>query len=117
LTKADLAWHALNTYGWDCDEVVDRGEQRGDYFVISCSSGLQLRVYPRPNQQPRITNIEGGYRWILPQSQNTRSLQILSKRSQEKRIWPRLEAASCYWGGNAIRANYHYSDAGKNRQT
>src|SRR3954471_24388943 len=22
LTKADLAWHAQNTYGWDCEEVI-----------------------------------------------------------------------------------------------
>ncbi len=63
LTKADLAWHALNTYGWDCDEVVNRGAQMRDgYYVITCSSGKKLRVYPRPGQHPRITNIDGGYK-------------------------------------------------------
>ncbi len=63
LTKADLAWHALNTYGWDCDEVVNRGApMRDGYYVITCSSGKKLRVYPRPGQHPRITNIDGGYK-------------------------------------------------------
>ncbi len=63
LTKADLAWHALNTYGWDCDEVVNRGAPTRDgYYVITCSSGKKLRVYPRPGQHPRITNIDGGYK-------------------------------------------------------
>ncbi len=62
LTKADLAWHALNTYGWDCDEVVNRGTpMRDGRYVITCSSGKKLRVYPRPGQHPRITNIDGGY--------------------------------------------------------
>lgn len=61
LTKADLAWHAVNTYGWDCSEVVSRSDERGGYYVITCSSGTELRVYPRPNQHPRITNIRGGY--------------------------------------------------------
>lgn len=23
LTKADIAWHALNSFGWPCSEVVD----------------------------------------------------------------------------------------------
>lgn len=62
LTKADLAWHAVNTYGWDCEEVVSRGEMNSDgYFCIECSSGLKLRVYPRQGQHPRITNENGGY--------------------------------------------------------
>ncbi|QWF62937.1 hypothetical protein KM864_18700 (plasmid) [Ralstonia solanacearum] len=26
LTKADIAWHALNTYGWDCEEVIKQDE-------------------------------------------------------------------------------------------
>src|SRR5262245_30302687 len=25
LTKADLAWHATHTYGWNCSEVVSKG--------------------------------------------------------------------------------------------
>jgi len=55
LTNADIAWHALNTYGWDCDEVVSREPQVNDYFVVACSSGVKLRVYPRAGQHPRIT--------------------------------------------------------------
>lgn len=62
LTSADLAWHAVNTYGWDCSEVTSKGESTQDgYYVISCSSGIQLRVYPRQGEHPRITNIRGGY--------------------------------------------------------
>lgn len=62
LTKADLAWHALNTYGWDCSEVVSKGEPTPDgYFVITCANGTKLRVYPRRGQHPSITNIKGGY--------------------------------------------------------
>jgi len=62
LTKADLAWHALNTYGWDCSEVVAKGETTPEgYFIITCANGTKLRVYPRERQHPRITNIRGGY--------------------------------------------------------
>lgn len=63
LTKADIAWHAVNTYGWDCEEVVkqDTPTRDGD-FVVTCSSGKRLRVYPRPQQHPRITNISGDYK-------------------------------------------------------
>ncbi|MGE1000620.1 hypothetical protein [Ralstonia pseudosolanacearum] len=63
LTKADLAWHALNTYGWDCEEVIKQDNPtEGGYYVITCSSGKKLRVYPRPQRHPRITNINGGYK-------------------------------------------------------
>jgi hypothetical protein len=62
LTKADLAWHAVNTYGWDCEEVLSKGNHtKGGFFVITCSSGKSLRVYPRSGQHPRITNMKGGY--------------------------------------------------------
>lgn len=61
LSNADLAWHALNTYGWDCEEVVARESQVGDYFVVTCANGTKLRVYPRAGQHPRITNSSGGY--------------------------------------------------------
>jgi hypothetical protein len=61
LSNADLAWHALNTYGWDCNEVVERGESNGTYFTITCASGTRLRVYPRQGQHPRITNSRGTY--------------------------------------------------------
>jgi hypothetical protein len=61
LSNADIAWHALNTYGWDCEEVVARESQVGDYFVVTCANGTKLRVYPRAGQHPRITNSSGGY--------------------------------------------------------
>ena len=61
LSNADLACHAKNTFGWNCNEVVERGEQRNDYYMITCAIGLKLRVYPRSGQHPRITNALGGY--------------------------------------------------------
>lgn len=62
LSKADLAWHAQNTYGWDCAQVVSQGEMTSEgYFFIECSSGKKLRVYPRAGQHPKITNESGGY--------------------------------------------------------
>jgi len=63
LTKADLAWHALNTYGWDCEEVTKQDVPSKDgYYVITCSSGKKLRVYPRSQQHPRITNSNGDFK-------------------------------------------------------
>ena len=62
LSKADLAWHALNTYGWDCSEVVSEQQPpTTKYSVITCSSGLKLRVYRRSDAHPIIRNIKGGY--------------------------------------------------------
>lgn len=62
LSKADLAWHALNTYGWDCSEVVSEQQPpKEKYSVITCSSGLKLRVYRRSDAHPLIRNIKGGY--------------------------------------------------------
>lgn len=61
LTQADLAWHALNTYGWDCEEVINRDPpMKDDSYLITCSNGKKLRVYPRRGQHPRITNVIGG---------------------------------------------------------
>ncbi len=63
LTKADLAWHAQNTYGWDCSEVLSKGEITPEgFFLIDCSNGTKLRVYPRQDQHPKITNLTGGYK-------------------------------------------------------
>jgi hypothetical protein len=63
LTKADLAWHAQNTYGWDCDEVIKQDPPTNDgYYVITCGSGKKFRIYPRPQRHPRITNINDGYK-------------------------------------------------------
>lgn len=78
LEYADIAWHAKNTYGWDCDEIVDMSqpistsgrelkdpalisEIVGNYSIATCSSGLKLRVYPRRDSYPIITNINGGW--------------------------------------------------------
>lgn len=75
---ADIAWHAKKTYGWNCDEVTDLGEKVytsgneigdsylksqmvGYYQVATCSSGTKLRVYPRKDTYPMITNINGGW--------------------------------------------------------
>ena len=62
LSKADLAWHALNTYGWDCSEVIAEKQSPAEkYSVITCSSGLKLRVYRRSDAHPIIRNLKGGY--------------------------------------------------------
>lgn len=75
---ADIAWHAKKTYGWNCDEVTNLGEKVytsgneigdsylksqmvGYYQVATCSSGTKLRVYPRKDTYPMITNINGGW--------------------------------------------------------
>ncbi|MEX5582701.1 hypothetical protein [Pseudomonas lurida] len=62
LSKADLAWHALNTYGWNCSEVIAEKQSPAEkYSVITCSSGLKLRVYRRSDAHPIIRNMKGGY--------------------------------------------------------
>ncbi|WP_424947107.1 hypothetical protein [Candidatus Spongiihabitans sp.] len=62
LSKADLAWHAQNTYGWDCAEVASKRENTSsEYFIIECASGKKLRVYMRDGKHPKITNESGGY--------------------------------------------------------
>ncbi|WP_462383311.1 hypothetical protein [Pseudomonas sp. Marseille-QA0892] len=62
LSKADLAWHALNSYGWNCPEVIQQtGVNKQGYSVITCKNGTKLRVYLRSDAHPRITNINGGY--------------------------------------------------------
>lgn len=62
LSNAELAWHAKNTYGWDCSRVIWKGEMTSDgYFPIKCSNGTRLRVYLRQGQHPRITNSSGNY--------------------------------------------------------
>lgn len=81
LSKADLSWHAIATYGWDCNEVLKKGgvktikdgdlyiessagQIKGEYYEIVCSSGLRLKVFPRKNAHPLITNIEGDFRTL-----------------------------------------------------
>ena len=62
LTKADLAWHALNTYGWDCEEVIaEKLLPNQPFSMITCSNGLKLRAYRRSDAHPIIRNMKGGY--------------------------------------------------------
>ena len=78
LEYADIAWHAQNTYGWNCSEVTNLDEPVstsgkelkdsylisqivGTYSIATCSSGVKLRVYPRTDTYPIITNINGGF--------------------------------------------------------
>jgi hypothetical protein len=61
LSDEELAWHAVNTYRWDCDEIVSRGSMsNAEYYSVTCSNGKILRVYPRQYTYPRITNKSGG---------------------------------------------------------
>lgn len=63
LSKADLAWHAVNSFGWDCEEVVDQQFPPGlKYSVITCGNGLKLRVYPRKDAFPVIRDMKGHFR-------------------------------------------------------
>ena len=78
LEYCDIAWHAKNSYGWDCEEITSLGknisssgnelgdallksEIKGYYQVATCTSGEQLRVYPRINTYPVITNKTGSF--------------------------------------------------------
>lgn len=78
LEYADIAWQASKTYGWNCSEVTNLGDKVytngneiqdsllreqmvGYYQVATCSSGVKLRVYPRKDTYPIITNINGGW--------------------------------------------------------
>ncbi|MDD9806572.1 MAG: hypothetical protein OXU44_06470 [Gammaproteobacteria bacterium] len=58
LSKADLAWHAKNTYGYNCSEVVSKREMTagGNILLIECIGGERLRVILRPGQHPLITD-------------------------------------------------------------
>lgn len=61
LSNGELARHAANSYGWDCDQVVLRGRiTTNGYFPISCNNGRVLHVYPRYGAPPLITNRSGG---------------------------------------------------------
>lgn len=74
----DIASHAQNTYGWNCNKVTTiaspiqtsgkelkyahlMSDLKGYYNIVTCSSGEKLRVYPRNNAHPIITNINGGF--------------------------------------------------------
>lgn len=61
LSNEELAWHARNNYGWDCDEIILRSDMSSaGYYSATCSNGRILRVYPRGYAAPRITNMSGG---------------------------------------------------------
>ena len=63
LSKADIAWQATNTYGWDCEEVISKSGMNTDgYYYVECANGTRLRVYPRDGQHPRLTNANGTYK-------------------------------------------------------
>jgi len=63
LSKADLAWHAKNTYGWDCEEVVSKKEiDSSGNLLIECANGEKFRVRLRPGRHPIITNKYGTYK-------------------------------------------------------
>lgn len=74
LKKPDIAWHAVNSFGWDCDEVVERSEQDGEFYYVTCASGIRLRVYPRRGTWPSITNEQGGWEGPLPGASEERPL-------------------------------------------
>lgn len=74
----DITNHAQNTYGWNCNKVTNiaspiqtngkelkyahlMSDLKGYYNIVTCSSGEKLRVYPRNNTYPIITNINGGF--------------------------------------------------------
>lgn len=61
LSRADLAWHAVNSYSWDCPEVLDVGSNSGSYYIITCANGTKLRVYPHLAGRPHITDLNGRY--------------------------------------------------------
>jgi hypothetical protein len=35
---------------------------RDGYYVITCSNGTKLRVYPRSGKHPQIMNVQGTYK-------------------------------------------------------
>lgn len=78
LQYSDIAWHAKNTYGWNCEKITNMGEPistsgqelrdsllisqlQGNYSIATCTSGVKLRVYPRTSTYPIITNVNGGF--------------------------------------------------------
>ena len=75
----DLTWLAQKTYGWNCGEIISlekqvetTGEELkeeylidqivGTYQIAHCSDGKKLRIYPRKENYPMITNINGGWK-------------------------------------------------------
>ena len=80
LTFADIAWLAKNTYGWKCEDIISmedkiytdgseiagidnyyKSQLKGYYQIALSSSGVKVRVYPRKDTYPIITNENGGW--------------------------------------------------------
>jgi hypothetical protein len=55
LTKADLAWHASKTFGFDCSEVIKQKPVFGSHHsIVTCSSGARLHVHPLADSRPQM---------------------------------------------------------------
>lgn len=80
LAFADIAWFAKNTYGWKCKDIISmedkiytdgseiigidnyyKSQLKGYYQVALSSSGVKVRVYPRKDNYPIITNENAGW--------------------------------------------------------
>lgn len=80
LEFADIAWFAKNTYGWNCEDIISlsdkvytdgseingiddyyKSQLKGYYQVATSSSNFEVRVYPRKNTYPIITNINASW--------------------------------------------------------
>ncbi|TWI57447.1 hypothetical protein IQ22_00663 [Pseudomonas duriflava] len=56
LSKADLAWHAVNTFGFNCPEVIKEKRILGSHHsIIICNTGTRVRVHPVINDKPLMT--------------------------------------------------------------
>ena len=53
VTDSEIVWHAENTYGFQCREIVERIDA-GETVLVDCVGGERLRVYPRPGKHPKI---------------------------------------------------------------
>ena len=55
LSKADVAWHVKNTYGFYCNEVVERRlPSDEDYYTVKCANGNRFKVFTRYKKHPII---------------------------------------------------------------
>jgi hypothetical protein len=62
LSKADLAWHATKTFGFDCPEVVKQKPMLGSHHsIITCSTGAQVKVHPLLDRRPVMTLVVSSF--------------------------------------------------------
>jgi len=62
LSKADLAWHASKTFGFDCPEVVKHKPMLGSHHsIITCSTGARLKVHPLSDSRPVMTLVVNSF--------------------------------------------------------